>query len=119
MQPLGSPEWDIELDFRVSGAKAGADGFALWLTSTPLTEGPMFGSQPTFEGLCIFFDTFDNDWKRDNPYVGVIVNDGTKELDFSLDGKDNSVGGCMMRFRNPRGHSKAKITYEARNLDGA
>eukprot|EP01104_Vermistella_antarctica_P005761 TRINITY_DN1634_c0_g1_i1.p1 TRINITY_DN1634_c0_g1~~TRINITY_DN1634_c0_g1_i1.p1 ORF type:complete len:538 (+),score=122.08 TRINITY_DN1634_c0_g1_i1:114-1727(+) len=116
-QSLESDQWEFELTFRVNGAKSGADGFALWYTTQPLSEGPVFGSSPTWEGMVLFFDTFDNDWKRDNPFAGIMINDGTKEINFSDDGRAHSPAGCMMRFRNPRGNSKAKVTYDGNTIE--
>ncbi len=43
------------------GGKKGADGLALWYVDTPRMEGPVFGSKDYWNGIGIFFDTFDND----------------------------------------------------------
>ena len=54
---------------------------ALWFTDKPGGEGPVFGSTDKWNGLGVFFDSFDNDNKRNNPYVMAMVNDGTKVYD--------------------------------------
>lgn len=41
----------------------------------------MFGSSDQWNGLGVFFDSFDNDNKRNNPYIMAMVNDGTKIYD--------------------------------------
>lgn len=33
----------------------------VWLTKQRMTEGPVFGSTDRFQGLGIFFDTYDNE----------------------------------------------------------
>lgn len=33
----------------------------VWLTKDRLTPGPVFGSKDNFNGLGIFFDTYDNE----------------------------------------------------------
>lgn len=54
---------------------------AIWFTDKPGVEGPVFGSSDKWNGLGVFFDSFDNDNKRNNPYVMAMVNDGTKVYD--------------------------------------
>ena len=41
----------------------------------------MFGSMDNWHGLGVFFDSFDNDGLHNNPYVSVMLNDGTKSYD--------------------------------------
>ena len=41
----------------------------------------MFGSTDKWKGLGIFFDSFDNDGQRNNPYIMAMVNDGTLVYD--------------------------------------
>lgn len=53
----------------------------MWFTDKPGVEGPVFGSTDKWNGLGVFFDSFDNDNKRNNPYVMAMVNDGTKVYD--------------------------------------
>jgi len=41
----------------------------------------VFGSADNWNGLGIFFDSFDNDGLHNNPYISVMLNDGTKSYD--------------------------------------
>ena len=43
----------------------------------------MFGSSDQWNGLGIFFDSFDNDNKHNNPYIMAILNDGSKVFDHA------------------------------------
>ena len=36
-----------------------------------------------WNGLGIFFDSFDNDNKHNNPYIMAMVNDGTKVRNYA------------------------------------
>lgn len=68
--------------FRVTGrGRIGADGLAFWFTEQRGAEGPVFGSSDMWKGLGVFFDTFDNDNKHNNPYISAMINDGTKQYD--------------------------------------
>ena len=53
----------------------------MWYTTERMEEGPVFGSRDKWHGLGVFFDSFDNDNKRNNPYVSAMVNDGTITYD--------------------------------------
>lgn len=106
-------DWEVELDFRIGGSgRLGADGLALWYVKDTGEEGPVFGSKDNWEGLAVIFDTFDNDFARDNPRVSVIVNDGSKKYDGrNDDGKGIEEGGCTVPFRNPSRNSRARVRY--------
>lgn len=41
----------------------------------------MFGASDQWTGLGVFFDSFDNDNKHNNPYIMAVLNDGTKKFD--------------------------------------
>jgi hypothetical protein len=43
--------------------RIGADGMALWYVKDRAQAGPVYGGPDKWEGLGIFFDTFDNDNK--------------------------------------------------------
>jgi len=53
----------------------------MWYTEKRAEEGPVFGSADNWNGLGIFFDSFDNDGLHNNPYISVVLNDGTKSYD--------------------------------------
>lgn len=81
--PTNFDNWEIEVVFRVSGrGRIGADGLALWYTSQKGEyNGDVFGSSDSWNGLGVFFDSFDNDNKHNNPYISAVLNDGTRKFD--------------------------------------
>jgi mannose-binding lectin 1 len=104
--------WEVELWFRVTGrGRLGADGLAFFFTESKLEEGPVFGSADNFKGLAVFFDSFDNDAKGNNPYIMAMTNDGTKSYNHDNDGADQQLGGCVREFRNTPYPVRAKLEY--------
>lgn len=104
--------WEVEMIFRVTGrGRIGADGLAFWYTEERGTPGPVFGSNDMWKGLGIFFDSFDNDNKHNNPYIMAMVNDGTKVYDHKKDGSSQQIAGCLRDFRNKPFPVRAKIEY--------
>lgn len=101
--PVPYDWWEVDIAFRVSGrGRIGADGLvksekyqpygihyfytfylqAFWYTQNKGSyEGDVFGSSDQWVGLGVFFDSFDNDNRHNNPYVSAMVNDGTKQFD--------------------------------------
>jgi len=115
--PVPYPEWQVEVTFSVTGrGKLGGDGFAFWYTKDRLPLGNAMGAAPIFDGLMVLFDTYDNDNKRNNPYVGAILNDGTSEFDPETDGSNLVFGGCTINVRNTAVPTKARITYAKETL---
>lgn len=109
--------WEVELQFRVTGrGRIGADGLAFWYTATKGFEGPVFGSSDRWNGLGVFFDSFDNDNKHNNPYIMAMVNDGTKIYDHSKDGSTQQLAGCLRDFRNKPFPVRAKIEFYKNTL---
>ncbi|XP_045620916.1 protein ERGIC-53 isoform X2 [Procambarus clarkii] len=110
--PTNFEWWEVDFVFRVTGrGRIGADGLAIWFADKPGVEGPVFGSSDQWNGLGIFFDSFDNDNKRNNPYVMAMVNDGSKIYDHEHDGLSQQLGGCLRDFRNKPFPVRAKIEY--------
>ncbi|XP_013776768.1 protein ERGIC-53-like [Limulus polyphemus] len=104
--------WEIEMIFRVNGrGRVGADGLALWYTDKREKEGPVFGSTDKWVGLGIFFDSFDNDGRGNNPYIMAMTNDGTKVYDHQSDGINQQLAGCLRDFRNKPFAVRTKIQY--------
>jgi len=104
--------WEVELQFRVTGrGRIGADGLAFWFTATKGFEGPVFGSSDKWQGLGVFFDSFDNDNKHNNPYIMSMVNDGSKAYDHQKDGTTQQLAGCLRDFRNKPFPVRAKIEF--------
>lgn len=104
--------WEVDVIFRVNGkGRIGADGLAFWYTDKRYPEGPVFGSADYWNGLAVFFDSFDNDNKGNNPYVMAMFNDGTKSYDHNSDGINQQIQGCLRDFRNKPFPVRAKIEY--------
>lgn len=111
-QKTNFENWEVELVFRVTGrGRLGADGLAFWFTEQRMPEGPVFGAGDLWKGLGIFFDSFDNDGKGNNPYIMAMVNDGTKPYDHQNDGSTQQLNGCIRDFRNKPFPVRAKIEY--------
>ncbi|XP_055686391.1 protein ERGIC-53 isoform X3 [Lutzomyia longipalpis] len=105
--------WDVEIVFRVSGrGRVGADGLAFWYTTEKGDyNGDVFGSSDRWSGLGLFFDSFDNDNKHNNPYIMAVLNDGTKKFDHQNDGTTQLLSGCLRDFRNKPFPTRARIEY--------
>ncbi|XP_053953969.1 protein ERGIC-53 [Anastrepha ludens] len=111
--PTNFDWWEVEIVFRVSGrGRIGADGLAFWYaTQKGDYNGAVFGSSDRWNGLGIFFDSFDNDNKHNNPYIMAVVNDGTKQFDHQNDGTTQLLSGCLRDFRNKPFPTRARIEY--------
>ncbi|XP_066566878.1 protein ERGIC-53 isoform X1 [Amia ocellicauda] len=109
--------WEAEVTFRVSGrGRVGADGLAIWYTSGQGLDGPVFGASDSWNGLGIFFDSFDNDGKKNNPAVLIVGNNGKLVYDHPNDGSTQALGTCLRDFRNKPYPVRAKITYYHKSL---
>ncbi|KAG8544947.1 hypothetical protein GDO81_021587 [Engystomops pustulosus] len=59
--------WEVEVTFRVTGrGRIGADGLAIWYTAGQGLDGNVYGASDLWNGVGIFFDSFDNDGKRNS-----------------------------------------------------
>lgn len=85
-------------------------------TATKGYEGPVFGSSDKWNGLGVFFDSFDNDNKHNNPYVMAMANDGNSAYDHQKDGSTQQLAGCLRDFRNKPFPVRAKIEYYRNTL---
>ncbi|XP_071867875.1 lectin, mannose binding protein ergic53 [Bombus fervidus] len=112
-QPVTFNWWEVELIFRITGrGRIGADGLAFWYTAEKgAYNGTVFGSSDQWKGLGIFFDSFDNDNKHNNPYIMAVLNDGTESFDHTNDGTTQLSAGCLRDFRNKPFATRAKIEY--------
>lgn len=117
-QPINFDWWDVDISFRITGrGRIGADGLAFWYTQNKgAYDGDVFGSSDKWVGLGIFFDSFDNDNKHNNPYIMAVVNDGTKEFDHQNDGSTQQLAGCLRDFRNKPFPTRARIEYYQNTL---
>ena len=76
----------------------------------------MYGSNDQWIGLGVFFDSFDNDNKHNNPYISAMTNDGSKIYDHQNDGVTQQLAGCLRDFRNKPFPVRAKIEYYKNTL---
>ncbi|NWW93146.1 LMAN1 protein, partial [Rhynochetos jubatus] len=109
--------WELEIAFRITGrGRLGADGLAVWFTEEQGLDGPVFGAADQWKGIGIFFDSFDNDGKKNNPSVSVIPNDGRLAYDHQNDGSTQASASCQRDFRNKPYPVRLKITYYQQTL---
>lgn len=109
-------EWTIDVQLRIGGGGISlfGDGAALWLTKEPFTEGEVFAREPTWTGLGLFLDTYDNapgKHVHKHPYVSAFVSGGDHKFSYSeLEADDKSLedpahaasrahAGCHARLR--------------------
>ncbi|XP_064410117.1 protein ERGIC-53 [Latimeria chalumnae] len=104
--------WEVEVTFRVTGrGRVGADGLAIWFTTGQGQEGPVYGAADFWNGVGVFFDSFDNDGKKNNPAVLIVGNNGNILYDHHSDGSTQALGSCLRDFRNKPYPMRTKITY--------
>ncbi|KAL0085599.1 legume-like lectin family-domain-containing protein [Phycomyces blakesleeanus] len=117
--PLTATDFEIEFKFKVAGSSSHlfGDGFAMWLTKQRAVTGPVFGSVDFFNGLGIFFDSYDNEraHRHSFPYVRSMLNDGSKSYDNSQDGRMTELAGCEANFRDREFPTRGKLTYHKNN----
>ena len=83
-QPFTLNEWSAMLELRASGSSQHlyGDGLAIWLVKAhDHIEGPVFGREDKWNGLGIFFDTFQNidfSHHHKHPYIYAVTNDGMR-----------------------------------------
>uniref|UniRef100_A0A914VUV4 L-type lectin-like domain-containing protein n=1 Tax=Plectus sambesii TaxID=2011161 RepID=A0A914VUV4_9BILA len=107
-----SESFEVEMSIKVTGqGRIGADGLAVWYTAQQGTLGPVFGSNDYWTGLGLMFDSFDNDGQKNNPFVSLMINDGTRSYDHHTDGSQQMLSGCQKDFRNKPFPMKVKIEY--------
>uniref|UniRef100_A0A8C4U8S5 Lectin, mannose binding 1 n=1 Tax=Falco tinnunculus TaxID=100819 RepID=A0A8C4U8S5_FALTI len=89
---------------------------AIWFTEEQGLEGPVFGAADKWNGVGIFFDSFDNDGKKNNPAVIVVGNNGKLLYDHQNDGSTQALASCQRDFRNKPYPVRVKITYYQKTL---
>uniref|UniRef100_V9KKZ4 Protein ERGIC-53 n=1 Tax=Callorhinchus milii TaxID=7868 RepID=V9KKZ4_CALMI len=110
-------DWEIEVAFRISGlGRIGADGLAIWYTKERGPTGPVFGAMDNWDGVGIFFDTFDNDDGKNNPIILLMENNGKLTYDHSNDGLAQGLGSCIRDVRNSYHAVRVKISYYRKTL---
>merc|ERR1719440_1067833 len=140
-QPLTLNEWSAMLELRALGSNQQlyGDGLAIWLTkASEHIEGPVFGREDKWNGLGIFFDTFqnvDHSHHHKHPYIYAMVNDGTKiyvpDAETNADDRSKQAlpgahenSGCSYEFRYAEdredvsvlNHTRVHMTYRNKIL---
>eukprot|EP00300_Choanocystis_sp_HF-7_P028417 c34019_g1_i1.p2 GENE.c34019_g1_i1~~c34019_g1_i1.p2 ORF type:complete len:346 (-),score=74.47 c34019_g1_i1:59-1096(-) len=118
-QPCFVHNWQATIEFRIhgKGTKTFGDGFGFFYVKDDFVKvgaGPAFGAPDRFTGLGVFFDTFDNNNDKKNPFVQVSVSD--KTIFDNFDGHKNEVGRCQADFRGLSHTAKARISYNTGTL---
>lgn len=113
--PAMPENFQVEFDFKLHGNTGSVygDGLAFWLTSHRGGSGTVFGSMDRFEGLGIFFDTYENHRPGTTfPHVMAMVGDGQTNYDHGNDGRANELGSCSAKdLHNANGIAKARVTF--------
>lgn len=109
--------WEAVASIEITGDHSvGADGIALWYTTTRGDAGPLYGSAEKFVGIGAIVDTYDNDGTGVHPYVMLVFNDGTKQFTAAAShhvaGQRNplELGGCSLAVRNT-GPAQLRLVY--------
>ncbi|XP_056425269.1 protein ERGIC-53-like isoform X2 [Hyla sarda] len=111
------PHWEVKMSIRISGhGHEGAEGLAFWYTREKGGLGTVYGSTDLWDGLAIIFDTFDHDFKGNNPAIVIVGNNGKLQYDHLWDGSTQALGTCVKNFRNTIRPFRVKITYYKRTL---
>ncbi|XP_078541256.1 protein ERGIC-53-like [Lissotriton helveticus] len=109
--------WEVQISFRITGrGRSGADGLAVWYTRQRGQTGSVYGASDLWDGVGIFFDTFDNDDRKNNPIILVVGNNGKLVYDHPNDGASQVLGACVRNFRNTPQPFRARITYYKKTL---
>ena len=67
--------WEVSLEFHIGGAqeRGAGGGMAFWFTSQQGRTGPIYGHEDTYEGLGIFFDTYEGEAMHEGDEPGPNV----------------------------------------------
>uniref|UniRef100_A0A8C5WCE8 L-type lectin-like domain-containing protein n=1 Tax=Leptobrachium leishanense TaxID=445787 RepID=A0A8C5WCE8_9ANUR len=111
------PHWEVEVSLRIMGhGQEGTEGLAIWFTREPGRVGTVYGSTDQWDGVGIIFDTFDHDFKGNNPAILIVGNNGKLNYDHAQDGISQALGSCVVNFRNTVRPFRAKISYYKKTL---
>lgn len=105
-------DWQTTIEFKISGEQTGGgEGFAFWYVEKRML-GSVFGSADYWNGLGVFFDTYNNDRKGQSPMIAGIYNDGSQAYSSYDDGLRQAFGSCHAPYlRNRNQNSFVRITY--------
>eukprot|EP00966_Prymnesium_polylepis_P190017 4403318-Prymnesium_polylepis.1 len=107
--------WEVDLEFHIGGTdlRGAGGGLAFWFTQQEGRRGPIYGQDDRFNGLGIFFDTFDPEEGTDEkaePFVVAMMNYGRPLAQGNdPDYYKNQVGVCFADYRNLNHPARARI----------
>ncbi|KAL3921872.1 MAG: hypothetical protein SGPRY_004754, partial [Prymnesium sp.] len=113
-RPVSLKAWEADLEFHIGGSndRGAGGGLAFWFTSEQGRAGPIYGQGERYNGLGIFFDTFESGLAGDapEPFVVAMMNYGeslvqSKDPDYYK----NQVGVCFAGYRNLNHSARARI----------
>ena len=79
-EPVSYAAWEVQLEFHIGGqaSRGAGGGMAFWFSSQQGRTGPIYGHEDSYEGLGIFFDTYEGDENEETePFVVAMMNYGT------------------------------------------
>ncbi|KAJ6247760.1 vesicular mannose-binding lectin [Anaeramoeba flamelloides] len=107
--------WEATFQFMINGiSKEGGDGMGFWYTHSPLQLGDLFGSNQKFTGLGVFLHT--NPLDGEGERIQVMIGDGRKVYDKTLDGANVISHECETKLRN-KGLLKLHIKLNQNELE--
>jgi len=113
--PVQLESWEAVVEFKIHGqGRSGADGFAFWYVKEK-SLGSLFGVDPSFEGLGLVVDTYDNDGSGLHPRLMVLISDGETEFAHNHNhehAEGMERGGCAFPARQTGTTSFMKVTYQ-------
>ncbi|KAI9284404.1 legume-like lectin family-domain-containing protein [Umbelopsis sp. AD052] len=113
--PNSHAEWEVNMQLRISGQHVGGGrGMAFWYAAEPNQDGPIFGSKDKWNGLGIWFDSYNP--KTKSPMTMALVNDGTKQFASKVDPTQHMLGSCFQNYRNTYEPLYVKVTYRNKTL---
>ena len=125
--PYPHKNFELRARFLVrSKRNPGADGIGFWyVANKPVgatqpaettlaqtqTGEHLFGMEPDFRGVGVIFDSYDNDYRRDNPATSIVINDGTsRQWDLANDLFRDARARCSFDHRNAQGQDPIEMT---------
>eukprot|EP00833_Pecoramyces_ruminatium_P014075 jgi/Orpsp1_1/1188107/evm.model.d7180000062478.1 len=110
-------EWQVILSLRITGRGLhGSQGIGFFYTDHRLKTDVFFGSETTWNGLAIIFDTLNRDKNSNIPTISVLYNDGNTTIRSQKDYESIRKSTCVADFRNSPAPVYVRITYANKNL---
>ena len=78
-EPVTLSAWQVEFEFHIGGrpSRGAGGGLAFWFSKSQGRSGPIYGHDESFDGLGVFFDTYEGDeGAAPEPFVVAMMNYG-------------------------------------------